>query len=185
MRGAAYLRLGKSGNRVVVHLLMGTSKSQSLVTRSTYAAELLAAATATDHATPLMITLQEFSHGPLLPHYLKEMRQNGGYLYKLHLCIDARSVYDSLVSAMTKTPSEASLLGHLLWLREFLSKAIISNLLWVDTRDMVADGLTKGAVARNLLLAVMQGIYALKHEFVEHKATKVAAPHVEYNMMQL
>ena len=101
------------------------------------------------------------------------------------MCIDARSVYDSLVSAMIKTPSEASLLGHLLWLREFLSKAIISNLLWVDTRDMVADGLTKGAVARNLLLAVTQGIYELKHEFVEHKATKVEAPHVEYNIMQL
>ena len=64
---------------------------------------------------------------------------------------------------MIKTPSEASLLGHLLWLREFLSKAIISNLLWVDTRDMVADGLTKGSVGRTQIQQAAQGVRCRTH----------------------
>ena len=51
MRGAAYLRVGWLGNKKIVHLLLGISKSQNLVTRSTYAAELLAAASATDNST--------------------------------------------------------------------------------------------------------------------------------------
>ena len=79
MRGAAYLWVGTTKAKLTLcHFLMGMSKRQSLVTRSTYAAELLAAASATDHATPLMITLQEFATGPISAHNLKEMRQNGG-----------------------------------------------------------------------------------------------------------
>ena len=88
------------------------------------------------------------------------------------MCIDAKSVYDSLVSLMVKTPGEASLLGHLLWLREFLSKRIITSLVWTDTRDMIADGLTKGAIPRGLLLAAMEGKYQLQHESFRHLPAK-------------
>ena len=168
MRGAAYLRCGTLNGQTIVHFLLAVGKSQNLVTRSTYAAELLAAAASADHATPLLISLQEFAHGPVAAHDLKELRQNGGYLFELELCIDAKSVYDSLISLMVKTPGEASLLGHLLWLREFLSKRIVTSLIWTDTRDMIADGLTKGAIPRGLLLAAMEGIYKLQHECLKH-----------------
>ena len=73
---------------------------------------------------------------------------------------------------MIKTPGEASLLGHLLWLREFLTKQIITTLIWVDTRDMIADGLTKGAIPRGLLLAAMEGRMKLEHEYLKHLPTR-------------
>ena len=44
---------------------MAIGKSQNLVTRSTYAAELLAAASSVDQSTPPLITMQEFAQGPL------------------------------------------------------------------------------------------------------------------------
>ncbi len=35
---------------------------------------------------------------------------------------------------------------------------------WVDTRDMHADGLTKGVVDRIALHQIMNGIVAMEHE---------------------
>ena len=35
---------------------------------------------------------------------------------------------------------------------------------WCDTRDMVADGHTKGSIDRQLLLELMQGRQSYKHE---------------------
>ena len=62
MRGAAYLRCGTLNGQLIVHFLLAIGKSQKLVTCSTYAAELLAAAASTDHATPLPISFQELPH---------------------------------------------------------------------------------------------------------------------------
>ena len=42
-------------------------------------------------------------------------------------------------------------------MRELLDKHITRYLLWVDTRDMAADGLTKGAVARDASHEIMAG----------------------------
>ena len=99
-------------------------------------------------------------------------------MFEMELCIDARSVFDSLVAAMAKTPSEASLLRHVLWLREFLEKGIVSNLVWVDTRDMIVDGSTQGAALRNLLLAAMDGKYCLEHECAQRSTKRLSESQV-------
>ena len=159
MRGSIYVLEGTSsgagrqdlegtssgaGRHKVYHLLWAASKSLSLVTRSTYAAELLAAVCTADYAVPLMITLHELKYGPLSAHDAMEMRNNGGFAYKLILYVDAKSVYSSIISAFLKVPAEASLVAHLLWIRELLQKGILQTLTWVDTRDMLADAMTKG-----------------------------------------
>ena len=38
------------------------------------------------------------------------------------------------------------------------------DFIWTDTRDMYADGLTKGAVSRDALREVMTGIIMLRHD---------------------
>ena len=42
-------------------------------------------------------------------------------------------------------------------------KSLIKNIYWVDTRDMIADGLTKGNIPRDLLISSMQGKVQMKH----------------------
>ena len=42
---------------------------------------------------------------------------------------------------------------------------VISQLSWIDTRDMLADGLTKGSVDRSALHTVMAGTMKLNHPY--------------------
>ena len=80
------------------------------------------------------------------------------------LTIDAESVFKSLTSKDLKIPTERTLLGHISWIREFLDLGILSNVQWCDTRDMTADGHTKGSIDRQLLLEVMVGTQVYKHD---------------------
>ena len=77
--------------------------------------------------------------------------------------IDAMSVHASVTATFIKTPAEAGILCHLLWLRELLDNDVLFAICWLDTRDMLADGLTKGAVERIALHDMMEGKLEIKH----------------------
>ena len=64
------------------------------------------------------------------------------------VAIDAASVFEAIVANLVKVPAEKSLFVHLLWVRELLSRGQLRGWSWIDTRDMIADGLTKGSVER-------------------------------------
>ena len=50
-----------------------------------------------------------------------------------------------------------------------MSEGMIRRLFWVDTRDMLADGLTKGGIDRTLLHSVSNDCrYRAQHECVVH-----------------
>ena len=52
-------------------------------------------------------------------------------------------------------------------MREHMSTTRIKKLWWIDTRDMLADGLNKGAVSRKaLLLALTKGLWHVEHPTV-------------------
>ena len=74
----------------------------------------------------------------------------------------------SVVAAITATfveqPAERSLLSHVQYLRELLDKHILKSLYWMDTCDVSADGLTEGAVPRDVLHQLMSGLMVLNHE---------------------
>ena len=79
--------------------------------------------------------------------------------------MDARAVYDAVAATDTCEPAESSLKLHLISVRDRMEQGIIRNLYWVDTRDMLADGLTKGGIDRQLLHSVSQDCqYKAKHE---------------------
>ena len=61
-----------------VHLLDSICKSHRLTIRSSYGAEMLAAAHGYDDAYPTLVTVAELKHGALRPEELKRFREEGG-----------------------------------------------------------------------------------------------------------
>ena len=81
--------------------------------------------------------------------------------YKCSLVIDAMGLLSSVAAVKPRAPAEKSLYPHLLWLRDLLIKQILNSISWTDTRDMGADGLTKGSIDRTALLEFASGIVTI------------------------
>ena len=82
---------------------------------------------------------------------------------------DCKSLYDALKAEETQVPTESSLIMILLQLKELLRVGTMSSLVWCDTRDMVADALNKGTIARHAIMQLaLLGVWELKHEFIIH-----------------
>ena len=67
--------------------------------------------------------------------------------------VDARSVFDCLAATDMGELVEGSLKLHVLSLRERLQTTALRRLYLSDTRDMLVDGMTKGCVPRDQLVA--------------------------------
>ena len=88
------------------------------------------------------------------------------------LYIDALSVYAAIIATFIKTPADQSVLCHLQYIRELLDHDVLRALVWLDTRGMIADGMTKGSIDRSELHRAMEGlIKACKHWRPKHLAT--------------
>ena len=185
MRGCLLLRRGERTQGVhgnthpkeqVVHLVDSICKSHRLTIRSSYGAEIIAATHGYEDSYPTLVTLVELRQGVLRTEALKKCREEGGLALKVTLTIDAESVYKSLTSRDLKTPAEKTLLGHVSWIRELLQNGLIEAMQWCDTRDMTADGHTKGCIDRQVLLEVMQGHQAYKFDvkrYSPHRSKQV------------
>ena len=86
--------------------------------------------------------LCEVESGVLSAQEARDRRMEGGYL-PTALYLDAKSVYAAVTATFIKQPAEKSLLCHMQYLRELLAKKVVDKLVWLDTRDMGADGLSK------------------------------------------
>ena len=139
------------------HILEFTSKAQRHVTRSTFASEMFAATDSIDSGMLTRLSLHELHMGHLRDlEARKIMLGEMQSPIDLYCVIDALSVGKAAVAPVLKTPAECSLVVHLRWLRQLISLKSLS-LIWCDTRDMLADGLTKGSVERSSLERAMKG----------------------------
>ena len=159
-----------------VHIIDAVCKSQRHVTRSTFSSELLSACDTVDHGMLLALTMHELTAGVQSCIQSKTLREAGGWNVKLALYVDAMSVFAAVTATFLKIPAERSLLSHVQYLRELLDTKVLEALVWIDTRDMCADGLTKGSIDRELLHAVMGGIWTLQHEAKCWTATRKQRP---------
>ncbi len=75
----------------------------------------------------------------------------------LHMYTDSYSIFSYLKAQHLKFPAEKAYF-HLAYLRELLEAGIVRSICWCDTRDMVADGITKGSLDRTALTDVMRGV---------------------------
>ena len=144
LRGALYLRAAGndrdilSGEETVVHVIDVACKSQKRVTRSTFAAELLAAGEAADQGLLTAHMLYETERGVLSAREARERRSKGGYI-PISLSIHAKSVLAAVTATFIKRLADQSLLCDVQYFRELLDLQVISELGWIDTRDMYAD----------------------------------------------
>ena len=159
------LACGGTGRVVsdVVHILDYAARKQQHVTRSTFAAELFSACDGVDHGLLVTITLHEIERGCRSAGEARRLREEDGLAFKMWLCIDAMSVLAAMSAEAVRAPAEKSLVGHLLWLRELADRGILTGAAWVDTRDMLSDGLTKGSVDRSLIDAALNGSWRVQH----------------------
>ena len=99
---------------------------------------------------------------------------------KIEALTDSYSIFSYLAAAHLKLPAEKGTYYHLAYLREKLVSRLIGSYTWVDTRDMVADGLTKGRADRTALIAMMHGKFILdhpSHEYLEPSPTTTGDGH--------
>ena len=176
LRGALFLRCsGSFTNPGPCHVLDWCCKSQRHVCRSTFASELLSACDALDQGLLVAQIVHEVTRSTLTATQARTLRDFGGFM-PMAMCIDAKSVHAATTATFIKTPAEKSLLTHIQFIRELLDHGVLSALFWIDTRDMYADGLTKGAVDRTQLHALMEGHIEYKHEYLEWKPKKILGP---------
>ena len=154
------------------HLLGGGSQRQKRVVRATFGAELHALVDAYESAKLILMCMTELLLGPMSAAQLVHVGETGGWPIPLHLHTDAFSMFSELINYTRdiKTPMEEPLLIILLLLREGMGSGRIRRLSWIDTRDMVADGLTKGSCSRAGLLAIAElSEWIWKHPHVASK----------------
>mgnify|MGYP003328543848 CR=1 FL=1 len=70
--------------------------------------------------------------------------------------VDAKAVFDGVTAEQPKTPAEKPLFLHALAMREYLESGHVDRLWWFDTLAMLADGMTKGSIDREALIAVCE-----------------------------
>ena len=93
--------------------------------------------------------------------------EEGKNVIELDCLIDARSVFDSVSAEEVKTPNGKVMLLHALKLREHLDRKQLNRLVWIDTRDMLADGLSKGSISRDALrMLMMQPVVRVIHDTI-------------------
>ena len=167
IKGINIMRNGydRATGEVRWHLLESAAQSHKNVVRSTFGAELFAVTGAADQLIPLLVTFEELTRGPRSLTESKRLREEGGWCYKSLLVTDSMSLFQAVLTMKAKIPSEKSTALHLFWLRELIRKQIVSGIRWCDTRDMTADGHTKGNVSRDHLLDLMVGRFEYKHAF--------------------
>ena len=135
----------------------------SRVVRSTYAAELLSLLDAIGQGNLVATAIEEIQSGAMTARQLLERHAECERSIEHDAGIDARAVFDGVTATQPRTPAEKPLFLHALAVREHLEAGHLSRLWWFDTRAMLADGLTKGAVDREALVRVCeQGLWLIE-----------------------
>ena len=152
-----------------LHIIEHYSRKQKRVVRSTFAAEIHALVDSIEHGKLLMYALCELEYGPQKAIDLLKIEELGRWPLPLEAVVDAYSVFSTSKKQESKNPSEETLITLVAILREALITNRMSKLWWVDTRDMLADGLNKGAVPRWAIQQLaLTGQWKLEHKSESH-----------------
>ena len=150
------------GQEVKCQVLDWYSRKHSRVVRSTYAAELLSLLDAVGQGNLIATAMDEVERGAATARQLLERHCSARRAIEHDAAVDAKAVFDGVTAEQPKTPAEKPLFLHALAMREYLESGHVDRLWWFDTLAMLADGMTKGSVEREALIAVCQlGIWKI------------------------
>ena len=124
---------------------------------------MFAACDTMDHLMLLAQLVHELEFGCCSHAEARRLREDGDWKIPTALFVDAMSVFGAVTATFVKEPAEKSLWSHVKYLWELLDNRVLSSLVWLDTRDMASDGLTKGSVDRTLIHLIMSGLIVFKH----------------------
>ena len=140
------------------------SKKFYVITRSSFCAELRNQLNVAQFSVFMASFLEENNLKYTSALQLAKAQDCGQLRTPIHLCGDNKGVYTAAIAQNPKTPSEPTLTPHVKALRDFLDKQMITTIIWVDNRDMVADPLTKGQTKRNALNDTLnKGAWIIQH----------------------
>ena len=152
------------------------SRRQRKVVRSTFGAETHSLADSIEIARMIAYSLAEILVPNSTAAMLVSLDEQGRLPVKIHAVTDCKSLLDALIAEETQVPSENSLIMVLLQIKEGLRTGTIASLTWVDTRDMLADALNKGTIARHHIVDFSNSaVWHLKHEFQTHREPTLQA----------
>ena len=152
-----------------LQILEFVSKKQTRVCRSTFTAELYSALDLAGLANNINLALTEVLTGCKSAIDLAAIQESGQHAIQSDLMIDARAVFDAVAAPDPKSTTDKLMLIHVLKLKELLALKVVSRMIWLDTRDMLADGLNKGVITRDAIrLACISGIWTVTQEFKIH-----------------
>ena len=145
-------------------VLEWTSKKFTVITRSSFCAELRNQLEAAQSSILLASFLEENITKCSSALKLAEAQDNGHLSTPIHLCGDNKGVFSAVSAQNPKTTAEPTLTPHVKALREYLDQRAITTIVWVDNRDMIADPLTKGKTRRNEINDVLnKGMWKIIH----------------------
>ena len=136
-----------------MHMWDMYSRKQSRVNRGTFGAELNNTLESSESGMLFAGLMYEMVRGPASSQVLHEAVHCGGTPIGVHLVGDAHAVFSAVTAAEVKQPNEKSLLYAVRSLRDRLDSGAVKRLHRCDTRDMLADALTKGGISRAEIIA--------------------------------
>ena len=164
LRGFIIALLGRNlDGSYSLHILEIIGSKHKLVTRSTFAAELRNAIDAVDTGLKINGAIHEQLVGVVSPSEMANLKENGGFITPVMLFLDAKSVCDAIESDNDNS-ADKSMIFHVKALRHMFMTGQLASSTWLDTRDMLADGLTKGKIDRHALMrALNTGKWIVQH----------------------
>ena len=127
------------------------SRKHTHVVRSTFAAELHALLGAVGQAVLINLAITELYRPIGCAGNLAKLQDSGELWPPLEAFMDAKAVFDAIAVDTVKIPTEKNLYIHLVAAKDLLTKGTVRDLHWIDTQDMLADGMTKGSIDRDPL----------------------------------
>ena len=162
--------------RYQLQLLDYSAGKQNHVCRGVWSSELHNQCDMVEMASIIAGFTLEAAHGPQSGGALVQAMSQGQVPMSIEALTDSYSIFSYLAAAHLKLPAEKGTFYHLAYLRERLVSRLIGSYTWVDTRDMVADGLTKGRADRTALINMMHGNYELDHACHEYSEMSTNTP---------
>jgi hypothetical protein len=111
--------------------------------------------------------MDEILHGPMDPRSAAMLVESGNGTFQLDCVTDSKNIVAAIEVTKTTVPAEKNFYFHLLWLKDRLKSGAVRALVWRDTRDITADGHTKGSIDRKALRSCAGGTF--EHVHAEHR----------------